>query len=127
MPTVSSSSAARCRACSADVPQLVDPDRLGELVADGVHRVQRVHRALEDNRDPAPAPARSCSSVMGGASAPSKVTEPVTVASRLSSRGMDRASVVLPARLPGQAQHLASVHGQAGPVDRGRPGPRGVL
>ncbi len=40
--------------------------------------------------------ARSCSSVMASTSAPSKVTEPVTVASRLSSRGMDRASVVLP-------------------------------
>ena len=34
---------------------LVQPDRLGDLGIDALHRVERVHRPLEDQRDVAPA------------------------------------------------------------------------
>ena len=33
----------------------MQPDRLGDLIADGAHRVEGVHRALEHHRDIAPA------------------------------------------------------------------------
>ena len=33
------------------VQVVVDPDDLGDLLADGVHRVERRHRVLEDHRD----------------------------------------------------------------------------
>ena len=44
---------ARARSSRAD--PLVQPDRLGDLGVDPLHRVERVHRALEDQRDVAPA------------------------------------------------------------------------
>jgi hypothetical protein len=49
MPTSSSSSTTRARACAPRAH--VQPQHLGDLVADGEHRVQRGHRLLEDHRD----------------------------------------------------------------------------
>ena len=56
MPTSSSSSPARLRACSSRLARGA-LDRLGDLVADPLDRVERVHRALEDDADLAPAVA----------------------------------------------------------------------
>ncbi len=56
MPT-RSSSPPRARAPRACGDRLVRLDRVDDLVADGHHRVERVHRALEDHRDLAPAEA----------------------------------------------------------------------
>ena len=56
MPTSSSSSPARASA-RASVDALVRAHHVDELVADAHHRVERVHRALEDHRDVAPAVA----------------------------------------------------------------------
>ena len=50
MPTSRSISIARSRA-SRLLDVLVQPDRLDDLVADGVHRAERGHRLLEDERD----------------------------------------------------------------------------
>ena len=56
MPTSSSSSPARDERVAL-VDALVRVHRVDELVADAHHRVERVHRALEDHRDVAPAEA----------------------------------------------------------------------
>ena len=50
MPTSSSSSIARLRAARRRHAH-VQPQHLGDLVADGEHRVERRHRLLEDHRD----------------------------------------------------------------------------
>ena len=58
---------------------VVDADRLGDLVADGVDRGQRRQRVLEDHRDAACRGCRdSSSSPRPSSSCPSSRTEPVT-------------------------------------------------
>ena len=50
MPTSSSSSIVRLRACRA-IHALVELERLADLSTDGQHGVQRGHRVLEDHGD----------------------------------------------------------------------------
>src|SRR5205807_4834084 len=45
----------RASARGRSLAAIVDLEALDDLLADGAHRVQRVHRALEDDRDVDPA------------------------------------------------------------------------
>ena len=91
-PTSSSSSPTRVRHASAPRrPRRVQLDRLADLVADALHRVERVQRALEDDRH-----ARSSAPRAGGrassprTSSPSSRTSPVDLACRAAAAA-DRA------------------------------------
>ena len=124
MPTISSSSAARSRA-SLGFVLLVRLEHVRDLVADGHHRVERVHRALEDHRHLAPAEVlqlarRSSSST----SSPSKrISPPVMTAGGRRTRRIAWAMVDLPqpdspARpntSPGDDRKETSLTARAGP------------
>ena len=96
MPTSSSSSPQRAcaRAPARDAVQL---HRLDDLVADALHRVERVHRALEDHRDVASSGAgAACPRRRARMSSPSSSTRPATLALGGSRPISARLSVVLP-------------------------------
>ena len=77
-PTCSSSSPTRLAAGGSADARVVQQDRLGDLLADALHRVERVHRALEDDRRLAPsAPRAARPNVIASTSSPSSRTSPV--------------------------------------------------
>ena len=114
-PTRSSSSSARCVAPRPSDGRLVDPDRLGHLVAHPAHRVERVHGALEDDRQPRPAERRA-SRARRATAGPRRRTGPAR-----PPRGRRAAagaawpawSSSCPARLPDQADRLAPAQVEA--------------
>ena len=108
MPTRSSSSTARSHACFLET-SLMGEHRLGQLPADGVDRVQRRHRVLEDHGDLV---ARgSTAAAFGGrptSSSPWNLTEPVIRGGlRQQAHDRHRAHRLPRARLADDAEHLA--------------------
>ena len=88
MPTAFSSSSARAaRLLLRDVA--VEQDRLDELPADRVHRVQRRHRVLEDHRDLVAADlAQPRAAASSAGPRPSKSASPVEIVLRFGLRPM---------------------------------------
>ena len=92
--------AARRRGRHAPAPRRargVQLDRLADLAADPLDRVERVQRALEDDRQLGPAHrAQAARASSSRTSSPSSSTSPVTAVPRGSSRRSAPASVDLP-------------------------------
>ena len=120
MPTSSSSSPgpllrALLRLAEADL------DRLGDLLADATDRVERVHRALEDDADLAPAVATQLVLGLGH-----EVDAEQLDAAALADPGVGRQQPdqrqrrrgLAAAGLPGQPERLAVVEPEAHAVDR---------
>ena len=118
MPTTSSRAAARSRA-SLLRHLLVGVDRVDDLVADGHHRVERVHRALEDHRDLAPAEAGQ----LGVAHGQHVLAAQEDVAAGDDRRRMQDAGDGVgdgrfaAAGLAGQSEHLPRTDGEGDAVD----------
>ena len=119
----------RCRRARAGRPRarappssdpLVRLEHVDELVADARDRVERVHRALEDERDVPPAePAQVLAACRPSSSSPLKrMLPPATWPGRpqdLHDRVRDRALAA--ARLARQADDLAGMDRERDPVD----------
>ena len=107
--------------------RLVRQDGVDDLIADRHHRVERVHRALEDHRDIAPAELLQLIVVIANTSAPRKRTSPpVMTAGGLQHahhRVGDRRLAA--ARLTGQAEDFAGWIANETP-STARTGPRAV-
>jgi hypothetical protein len=94
MPVFASSSIARARAAFG-TQRLVQLEHLADLVADGVERVQRRHRLLEDHADRRTADAAHLALDFCIRSSPPKRMRPVVVAAS-TRRSTDSAVIDLP-------------------------------
>src|ERR1022692_81795 len=98
-------------------PAFVQQDRLGDLLPDPLHRVQRVHRALEHDRRAGPADGAQLAPAHGQ----DVVALEHDLAADLGAAGQQpqyrrRDRRLAAAGLAGDAQRLAGVQGQADPA-----------
>ena len=121
MPTESSSSIARSRASSLLDLRPVGPDRLDDLGADPVDRVERGHRVLEDHRDLGAAHLLQLALARRRA-APARAAAPSPRSSRSRERDQPhdrlRGDALARARLADDRQHLARLELEGDAVDR---------
>ena len=123
MPTSFSISTAASSASARGQP-LVQPEHLGDLVADGEDRVEGGHRLLEDHGDPvAPDPAHLVVGAAPAGPAPrSRISPRDDPAGRVRDEPHDGQGrhALAAARLADDAERFPPVHVQVDPVHRRR-------